>query len=74
MHKETLHITITWTKRFLGLITFLLWGYIIFAIAKSPTPFTEQASYCMASTMLIFGLLTGVYKGLDYWSLQHKND
>ena len=74
MQKERLITLITWTKRILGLIAFLLWGYVIFTIAKSPAPFIEQAPYCMVSTMLIFGILTGVYKGLDHWSLQQKEN
>ncbi len=72
MKKETLFTLVTWTKRLLGLIAFLVWGYIIFTISQSPVPFSEQAPYCMVSTMLIFGLLTAAYKGLDYWSLQNK--
>lgn len=72
MNKEIVLRTVTWTKRLLGLITFLVWGVVIFTISQSPAPFMEQAPYCMVSTMLIFGLLTAAYKGLDYWSLQHK--
>ena len=72
MKKETSLSLIIWTKRALGLIAFLLWGYVIVTISQSPAPFIEQAPYCMGSTMLIFGLLTAVYKGLDYWSLQNK--
>ena len=74
MQKERLMTLVTWTKRVLGLIAFLLWGYVIFTIAKSPAPFIEQAPYCMVSTMLIFGILTGIYKGLDHWSLQQKDN
>lgn len=72
MKKETLLLTVTWTKRVLGVIAFLLWVAVIFSIANSPAPFAEQAPYCMGSTMLIFGLLTAAYKGLDYWHLQNK--
>ena len=72
MNKETLVTLVTWIKRVLGLIAFILWGVVIFTISQSPAPFMEQAPYCMASTMLIFGLLTVAYKGLDYWSLQNK--
>jgi peptidoglycan/LPS O-acetylase OafA/YrhL len=72
MKKETILTLIIWTKRILGLITFLVWGYVVFTISQSPAPFAEQAPYCMGSTMLIFGILTGIYKGLDYWGLQHK--
>jgi peptidoglycan/LPS O-acetylase OafA/YrhL len=73
MQKETVMTLIRWTKRALGLIAFLLWGYVIFTISNSPAPFMEQVPYCMVSTMLIFGVLTGVYKGLDHWSLQQKD-
>jgi len=72
MNKETIVTLVTWTKRLLGLIAFILWSSVIFTISQSPAPFMEQAPYCMASTMLIFGILTAAYKGLDYWSLQNK--
>lgn len=72
MNKETILLTVTWTKRLLGFIAFLVWGYVIFSISNSPASFMEQAPYCMGSTMLIFMLLTAAYKGLDYWSLQNK--
>ena len=74
MNKETILTTVTWTKRLVGIIAILLWGYIIFTISQSPAPFMEQAPYCMASTMLIFGILTAVHKGLDYWSLQQNKE
>lgn len=72
MEKETTLSLILWIKRLLALIAFLLWAYVIVSISQSPAPFIEQAPYCMGSTMLIFGLLTAVYKGLDHWSLQNK--
>ena len=74
MNKETILTTVTWTKRLVGIIAILLWGYIIFTISQSPAPFMEQAPYCMGSTMLIFGILTAVHKGLDYWSLQQNKE
>lgn len=73
LKKETTLSLIIWTKRLLGFIAFILWGYVIVSISRSPAPFIEQAPYCMGSTMLIFALLTAVYKGLDHWSLQHKD-
>ena len=72
MKKETVFTLVTWTKRLLGLIAVLLWMYVIFTISQSPAPFMEQAPYCMASTMLIFGILTALHNGLDYWSLQQN--
>jgi len=71
MEQKTLVAFVRWLKRLLGLMTFLLWGYVIFTISQSPAPFIEQAPYCMAGTMLIFGILSMIYKGLDYWSLQN---
>ena len=73
MNKETILITVTWTKRLLGFIAIFLWIYVIFTISQSPAPFMEQAPYCMGSTMLIFGILTALHKGLDYWSLKNKS-
>ena len=71
MEQKTLITLVTWTKRILGLMAFLTWGYVIFSISKSPAPFMEQVPYCMVSTMLIFGILSMVYKGLDHWQLQN---
>ena len=71
MEQKMLVTLVTWTKRLLGLMAFLLWGYVIFTISQSTAPFIEQAPYCMAGTMLIFGILSMIYKGLDYWGLQN---
>jgi peptidoglycan/LPS O-acetylase OafA/YrhL len=70
MNKEEQKTLIIWLKRVLGFLAIGLWGYVIFTISSSPAPFAEQAPYCMGSTMLIFGLLTGIHKGLDYWEKQ----
>ncbi len=67
MENQQKQTIILWTKRVLGLLAILVWGYAIITISKSPAPFREQVPYCMGSTMLIFGLLTMVYKGLEYW-------
>ena len=67
MNKEEQKTLIIWLKRVLGFLAIGLWGYVIFTISSSPAPFAEQAPYCMGSTMLIFGLLTAIHKGLDYW-------
>ena len=72
MKNETKLILITWLKRLVGLIAGVLWMSIIYSISQSSAPFIEQAPYCMGSTMLIFGLLTAIHKGLDYWSLKNK--
>jgi peptidoglycan/LPS O-acetylase OafA/YrhL len=58
---------IIWLKRIIGFIAITTWMYIIYTISKSPAPFMEQAPYCMVSTMMTFGLMSMVFKGLEYW-------
>jgi len=67
MKQETQQTLIFWLKRLLGVTTITLWMYIIYKISQSPAPFKEQAPYCMVSTMIIFGLLSMGFKGLEYW-------
>ena len=67
MNKEK---TVLWTKRLLGFLAIGFWLSIVYEISQMSAPFMEQAPYCMGSTMLIFGLLTALHKGLDYWLLK----
>jgi len=70
MERETQQTLILWLKRILGFTAITLWMYIIYTISKSPAPFREQAPYCMVSTMMIFGVLSMAFKGLEYWEKQ----
>ena len=70
MNKEEQKTLIIWLKRLLGFTAITLWMYIIYTISQSPAPFMEQAPYCMVSTMMIFGLLSMSFKGLEYWEKQ----
>jgi len=70
MNKAQQKIIILWLKRALGFTAISLWLYIIYAISQSPAPFREQAPYCMISTMMIFGVLSMAFKGLEYWEKQ----
>ncbi len=54
-------------KPLITAIAVALWIDVIITIASSPAPFMEQAPYCMGSTMLIFAILSGIYKGLEFW-------
>ncbi|MDQ7084714.1 MAG: hypothetical protein Q9M36_07190 [Sulfurovum sp.] len=60
-------LLLRWLKRLLAFLATVLWIIIIYTISQSPVPFAEQAPYCMMSTMMIFGLLSLSYKGLEYW-------
>ncbi len=67
MNKEEQKTLIIWLKRLLGFTAITLWMYIIYTISQSPAPFREQVPYCMGSTMMIFGVLSMSFKGLEYW-------
>ncbi len=55
-------------KIILATIGFVVWIDIILTIASSSASFIEQAPYCMISTMIISAILTGLFKGIEYWS------
>lgn len=63
-------IIILWLKRILGLTAITLWMYILYTISQSSVPFMEQIPYCMGSTMLTFGFISMLFKGLTYWEKQ----
>ena len=65
-------IMIKWLKRISAAATIGIWAYMMAVFLKDPAPFAELVPYCMGSTMLIFGILTGIFKGLEYWEAQIK--
>ncbi len=56
---------ILWVKRVLVVITIGMWIFVIANISQIGGDFNQQMMYCMASTMAIFGLLTGAFTLLD---------
>jgi peptidoglycan/LPS O-acetylase OafA/YrhL len=72
MNREQKQTIIVWLKRVAAVMTIGVWSYVMYTFLKDPAPFSELAPYCMGSTMLIFGILTGVFKGLEYWESQIK--
>jgi len=65
---------IPWIKRVLAVLTVIVWIAVILKIASSPAPFLEEAPYCIASTMIIFGLLTAAFKGFELWEKRLRDD
>ena len=63
---------IKWLKRIAAATTIGIWLYVMAVFLGDPAPFSELVPYCMGSTMLIFGVLTGVFKGLEFWEAQIK--
>ncbi len=74
MRTEQLLTTIVWLKRIFAVTTIAVWLYVMVIFIKDPAPFSELVPYCMGSTMLIFGILTGLFKGLEYWEAQIKKE
>lgn len=70
MNKTDKKEFILWIKRLLGFLAIALWLFIIFEVSQMPVPFMEQAPYCVGGTMMVFGILTVLHKGLDYWMMK----
>ena len=58
---------ILWTKRVTALLTVIIWTVVLYRIFQGGGTFGDQAPQCIISTMLIFGILTGIHKGLELW-------
>jgi peptidoglycan/LPS O-acetylase OafA/YrhL len=58
---------ISFIKKIVASLAIAIWIYIIYTISQQKGEFSEMVPYCMGSTMLIFGVLTGVFKALEYW-------
>ena len=61
---------ILWGKRIAATLTLIIWITVLYKIFQGGGNFNDQAPQCIFSTMLIFGVLTGIYKGLDFWEEQ----
>ncbi len=58
---------ILWGKRAAALLTLIVWATVLYTIFQNGGSFKDQAPQCIISTILIFGMLTAIYKGLEYW-------
>ncbi len=58
---------IYWSKRGVGVAALFVWIAVMMEIVQSKESFIEQAPYCMVSTMIIFGLLSALFKALEWW-------
>ena len=74
MEQQTQLNLIKWLKRIAAVTTIGIWIYVMTLFLKNPAPFSELVPYCMGSTMLIFGVLTGVFKGLEYWEAKVRSE
>ena len=54
-----------WLKRVIAIAMTLLWFALIVTIFRSGGTFADQAPKCIFTTMIVFGILTAVYKGIE---------
>jgi len=67
MKNERKKTFITLLKRITLIVAFVIWAKILYEVLKFPGGFGAQLPYCLAGTMLTFGIATALYKGLEYW-------
>lgn len=63
---------IKWTKRLVAFLAVAVWIVLLYNIFKSGVPFNEQAPKCIFTTMIVFGILTLIFKGLEQIELKNK--
>jgi len=56
---------ILWSKRAITLLFVGVWLAIIIKIAGLEADFNQQATYCIFSTMIIFGVLIAIYQFIE---------
>ncbi|KIM10405.1 MAG: hypothetical protein KU38_07485 [Sulfurovum sp. FS08-3] len=65
MDTQTKKNLIQWIKRIVTTLLVALWIAIIIKIASLEVDFNQQATYCIFSTMIIFGVLIGIYQLIE---------
>ncbi|KIM06333.1 MAG: hypothetical protein KU28_08980 [Sulfurovum sp. PC08-66] len=65
MDTQTKKNLIQWTKRIVTTLLVALWIANIIKIASFEVDFNQQATYCIFSTMIIFGVLIGIYQLIE---------
>ena len=61
-----------WLKRTIAVVAVLIWFLLILKIFASGGGMSAQAPKCIFTTMIIFGLLTAAYKGIE--TLERKEN
>ncbi len=65
MDTQTKKNLLQWIKRIVTTLLVALWIAIIIKIASLEVDFNQQATYCIFSTMIIFGVLIGIYQLIE---------
>ena len=62
---------ILWLKRSVAFAAVAVWLILIYTIFRGGGTMADQAPKCIFTTMIVFGILTAVYKGIEQW--ERKN-
>lgn len=54
-----------WIKRIMAVGMIGLWFVLMIRIFQSGGNFSDQAPQCIFTTMIVFGILTAIYKGIE---------
>ena len=70
---KTINPTIRrWLKRSIALLAIGIWLMLMRTIFLGGGGMAEQAPKCLFTTMIVFGILTAAYKGIDL--IPHKEE
>ena len=58
---------IRWIKRSVAFTAVAVWLALMVTIFKSGGTMADQAPKCIFTTMIVFGMLTAIYRGIEQW-------
>jgi hypothetical protein len=56
-----------WMKRGVAAVAIGIWIVLMFRIFTGGGTMADQAPQCIFTTMIVFGVLTALYKGMELW-------
>ncbi|WP_456394050.1 hypothetical protein [Nitratifractor sp.] len=65
-------LRILWAKRAVAAIAVFVWILLMATIFREGGGMQEQAPKCIFTTMIVFGILTALYKGLEGWEKRQE--
>jgi len=64
--------TYRWIKRGVALLMVGIWIVLMITIFRSGGTFADQAPKCIFTTMIVFGILTAIYKGIEHLEMRNE--
>jgi len=63
-----------WLKRLTVIAAVGIWLLLLLSIFRSGGGFSAQAPKCIFTTMIVFGILTAIYKGIEHLEKKEIED